>query len=142
MRQGRTRTLDRVRYEQLRGMLDDRRRDIQERLRSIREALPRENADVRDSEEQSVDDFVQEIDFALMQMKSETLRRIDEALQRLENGTYGECIECRGEIAAGRLRALPFAERCRDCQEQRELAAREVQEATKRASRSGEHAAR
>jgi DnaK suppressor protein len=107
----------RARHELLRSMLEDRRRDIQQKLRYLREALPAESGDVRDTEEQSLDDFVQEVDFALMQMKSETLRRIDDALGRLEAGTYGQCSECEGEIAAARLKALPFAELCRDCQE-------------------------
>ena len=56
-------------------MLEDRRREIHDKLRSLRESLPAEAADVRDAEEQSVDDFVQEVDFALMQMKSETLKQ-------------------------------------------------------------------
>ena len=58
-------------------------------------AIPVEAPDVRDTEEQSVDDFVQEVDFALMQMKSETLEKIDEAMQRLEDGTYGRCHRVR-----------------------------------------------
>jgi DnaK suppressor protein len=116
----------RERYELLRGMLEERRRDIQEKLRSLREMLPLEAADVRDTEEQSVDDFVQEVDFALMQMKSDTLRRIDEAMHRLEDGTYGVCVDCSTDISAGRLKALPFAELCRSCQELREAELREA----------------
>ncbi len=112
---------ERERYEVLRAMLEDRRREIHDKLRSLRESLPAEAADVRDVEEQSVDDFVQEVDFALMEMKSETLRQIDEAIRRLEAGaSYGHCVECSQAIAAARLTALPFARRCRDCQEQQE----------------------
>jgi len=118
--------VDRERYELLHTMLEDRRRDIQEKLRSLRETLPAESADVRDPEEQSVDDFILDVDFALMEMKSETLRRIDDALQRLDDGRYGQCEECSAEISASRLRALPFAELCRDCQDAREVAAREA----------------
>jgi DnaK suppressor protein len=132
-------TRRRERYELLKGMLDERRRDIQEKLRSIRDTLPAEAANVRDTEEQSLDDFVQEVDFALMQMKSETLRRIDDALRRLEDGSYGHCIECEGEIAAARLRALPFAELCRDCQERQETTEREARETVTRAARAAEH---
>jgi len=120
---------DRERYELLKGMLEERRREIQEKLRSLRESLPAETGEVRDAEEQSVDDFVQEVDFALMQMKSETLRKIDEAIQRLEDGSYGACLECAGEIAAARLQALPFAERCRSCQELMESREAEEREA-------------
>jgi DnaK suppressor protein len=113
----RTQTIDRERYLLLKGMLQERRRDIQDRLRSLRESMPVEPPDVRDAEEQSVDDFVREVDLTLMQMKSETLKKIDEAVQRLEEGSYGRCQECDGEIAAPRLQALPFAALCRDCQE-------------------------
>jgi RNA polymerase-binding transcription factor len=117
---------ERERYEVLRSMLEDRRREIHEKLRSLRESLPAEAAEVRDIEEQSVDDFVQEVDFALMEMKSETLKQIDEALRRLESGSYGHCIDCQREIREARLRALPFARLCRDCQaEQEERAASE-----------------
>jgi DnaK suppressor protein len=120
---------DGERYELLKGMLEDRRREIQDKLRSLRETLPVEVAQVRDVEEQSVDDFVQEVDFALMQMKSETLRKIDEAIQRLEQGRYGICVECGTEIAPARLQAVPFAEACRSCQEARESEDAEEREA-------------
>jgi DnaK suppressor protein len=111
---------DRERYDLLKAMLEDRRREIHDKLRSLRESLPVEAAVVRDLEEQSVDDFVQEVDFALMQMKSETLRKIDEAIQRLDDGSYGICVECSHEIASPRLSAVPFAELCRSCQELKE----------------------
>ena len=92
---------DRERYLLLRGMLEDRRREIHEKLRSLREAIPAASHDVRDAEEQSVDEFVQEVDLALMQMKSETLKKIDAAILRLEQGSYGRCQECDQEIACG-----------------------------------------
>ena len=112
--------VDQERYDVLKRMLEERRQEIQQKLKSLRETIPVEAGAVRDAEEQSVDDFVQEVDFALMQMKSETLARIDEAVQRLEDGTYGNCTECGSEIAEARLTALPFAALCRDCQEHEE----------------------
>ena len=115
-----TGVLDKERYEVLRQMLEDRRAEIQDKLRSLRETLPAEAAVVRDTEEQSVDDFIQEVDFALMEMKSLTLRKIDEAIHRLEQGRYGVCVECGSDIAEARLKAVPFADLCRECQEQQE----------------------
>jgi DnaK suppressor protein len=112
--------VDLERHEVLKKMLEERRREIQEKLRSLRDTLPL-TAQVKDAEEQSVDDFVQEVDFALMQMKSETLSKIDEAILRLEQGTYGMCADCSKEISEARLKALPFASLCRDCQEQEEI---------------------
>lgn len=109
----------------LRSMLEDRRKELQQKLRSLRETLPAEVAEVKDPEEQSVADFVQDVDFALMEMKSATLAKIDDALRRLDQGGYGVCDECGREIAAARLKAVPFADLCRDCQEQEEHRERE-----------------
>ena len=111
---------ERRRYEVLSRMLTDRQTEIHNKLRSLREALPAELAQVRDAEEQSMEEFVLGMDFALLSMESETLRKIDEALARLEEGTYGVCGECDEPIAEARLQALPFAGLCRNCQEHRE----------------------
>jgi len=124
-----TRSIDKRRYRELKEMLGERRREVHDKLRSLRETLPVEAGVVRDAEEQSVDDFVTEVDMALMQMKSETLSRIDQAIARLENGTYGLCQECDQEIAAARLKALPFAALCRECQEDTETTVRAAREA-------------
>jgi hypothetical protein len=56
----------------------------------------------------------------LIQLKAETLNKIDAALRRIEEGNYSDCSECGDEIAEARLRALPFAMRCRDCEDVRE----------------------
>ena len=107
--------VDRERHEVLKGMLEDRAREIVTKLKSLRESLPDELAAVKDPEEQSVDEFARGLDFALIEMKSHTLGRINDALQRVEAGSYGLCGDCEQEIGRARLQALPFAERCRDC---------------------------
>ncbi|MBI2372151.1 MAG: TraR/DksA family transcriptional regulator [Deltaproteobacteria bacterium] len=48
------------------------------------------------------------------------LREIDAALMRIDEGSYGLCEECGERIAPGRLRAMPFARLCVDCQADRE----------------------
>jgi DnaK suppressor protein len=114
-----TTTEDR-RYEVLSQMLTERQTEIRNKLRSLREVLPAAVTQVKDDEERSMEDFVLGMDFALMEMESGTLRKIDEALLRLEEGTYGQCRECDEAISEARLKALPFASLCRDCQEQAE----------------------
>ena len=64
------------------------------------------------------------LDLALIQMKAETLGRIDAALRRLEIGAYGDCIECARPISSERLSAMPFAVRCTTCEDARERKAR------------------
>jgi DnaK suppressor protein len=119
--------MNRGRYEELKRILEERRREImsqvQERMRDVRsEGAGSTVQGVLDSAESSEADIQDEIEFALIQMKTETLNKIDEALRRLEEGTFGYCFECGDEISERRLRALPFAVRCKDCEEAREVA--------------------
>lgn len=51
----------------------------------------------------------------------EIIRKIEAALERLDGGDYGECEECGEEIGSERLKIIPYALYCRDCQEAREL---------------------
>lgn len=115
-----------TRYDELKNILEERRREImsevQGRMRDVREEGAGTTVQgVLDAVESSEADIQDEIEFALIQMKAETLNRIAEALRRLEEGTYGYCFECGEEIAERRLRALPFALRCKDCEEAREV---------------------
>ena len=116
------------RYHELRTILEDRRREIQNEVQTRIKDVRAEGAEglttgVVDDVETSESDIQEDIEFALIQMKVETLQRINEALERLEDGTFGQCYECGDEISPQRLRALPFAVRCKDCEEAREVAA-------------------
>jgi DnaK suppressor protein len=116
------------RYADLKKILEGRRNEIlsevQGRIRGVRtEGSQNKLNEVFDAGESSDADIQEDIEFALIQMKAETLTKINEALARLEEGHYGNCFECGEEIAEARLRALPFAVRCKDCEEAREIAA-------------------
>ncbi len=50
----------------------------------------------------------------------EKLLAIDGGLDKIQDGTYGECEECGDEIGAGRLKAMPLAKLCVSCQSQSE----------------------
>src|SRR5438093_6254277 len=58
----------------------------------------------------------QEVDLTTEVFLEEEERRIAEALHALELGTYGTCVDCGAEIPADRLRAVPEAVRCFECQ--------------------------
>lgn len=49
--------------------------------------------------------------------ESDTIRRIDAALQRLRDGDFGICLDCEEPISPARLRAIPWAHLCVPCQE-------------------------
>lgn len=119
----------RARYIELKRILEGRRREIlaqvQGQMRNVRaEGGSGDGQGVLDEAEASEMDIQDEINFSLIQMKSETLHRIEEALSRLDSGLFGNCYECGDEISGNRLRALPFAVRCKDCEEERELEVR------------------
>lgn len=116
-----TATIAGVRHADLRRMLQDRRRetqnDVRGRIHDLRTNGPNPVLDAAEPSEADVHD---NLNLALIQMKADTLARIDEALVRLDAGQYGRCVECHEEISERRLRALPFAVRCAACEERRE----------------------
>jgi DnaK suppressor protein len=130
------------RYSELKRMLEERRRELQAqvqgKMRDVRsDGVWGGKSEVFDAVESSDADIQDDIEFALIQMKSETLNKINDALIRLEQDNYGNCFECGEEIAEKRLRALPFAVRCKDCEEAREVAEqRERQMAARRGASS------
>ena len=52
---------------------------------------------------------------ALKQTDAKLLRAIEEAMHRIEQGAYGICMDCEGEIAPARLEAVPWTRVCIDC---------------------------
>ena len=106
----------------LRRMLDERRRelqgDVQNRLRGARADPPDHGGDELEASDAAMR---RDHDYAMLEMRAETLALIDAALVRFDAGDYGTCVACDGEIAEQRLRALPFAMRCRACETAREV---------------------
>ena len=140
---GNTEAKPRSRYIELKHMLEERRREIQAEVQGKMRDVRAEGTwggkqnEVLDAVESSEADIQDEIEFALIQMKSETLNKINDALLRLEQGDYGYCFDCGEEIGEKRLRALPFAVRCKDCEEAKEVAEqRERQLAQRRGTSS------
>jgi DnaK suppressor protein len=126
-----------ARYEELKQMLISRQRqllnELQGKIRSVRDEGSRQSRTVLDLGDSDVD-IQDDLEFVLMQMKAETATKIDEALVRLEEGRYGLCFECGEQIAHTRLRALPFAVRCKDCEEVIEMAQQRDRAQARRAS--------
>jgi len=64
--------------------------------------------------------FDQARDLAVQVNAEQTLRLVEDALARFDNGTYGLCVDCGSEIDAARLKAIPYAALCLKCQSKRE----------------------
>ncbi len=106
------------------GMRKEILREIQQDVKAEREG---EAGDGRDTYDIASDERDREINLLLGDRDRRKLQSIDAALGRLEAGDYGECDECGGEIASGRLEAMPFSRLCVTCQDEYEQAARTMQ---------------
>jgi DnaK suppressor protein len=113
------------RAQTIRRQLEQRKRQLTSEMhglmRDVRLAGDAERRAV-DEQDVAVADQRSDIALAVIQMKAETVTRIDAALRRLDQGSHGDCVECGERISIERLTALPFALRCRDCEESRERA--------------------
>ena len=133
--------MKKARYNDLKAILEERKRQIlsqvHEKIRDVRtENVTGKVNNVLDPGESSEAGIQEDIEFALIQMKAETLNKINEALTRLEEGAYGNCFECGEEISQARLRALPFAVRCIECEQARETAQKRERQMAQRSSSS------
>ena len=115
---------------EVRRALVERRREllqeIQLKIRAAREeraVMSHRGTDGDDAIEAERDD---DLSFTIVQMQAQVLNGVAEAVRRLDEGAYGYCVDCAEAIAAVRLRALPFAVRCKACEEQRERSSRRV----------------
>ncbi len=113
-------TADSNRDQNLRAMLAALRDETYERVRELRheqeEDVDQDPGDEIDRARATTDT---ETHASLIASEEERLRFIDEALGRVEQGRYGICAGCREPIPAERLRALPFAVYCVECQQKR-----------------------
>ena len=96
-------------------------RNVQAELHEGREQTKDEGMDTYDVASDARD---KEISLILTDRDRDKLQAIDDALARIEDGTYGVCESCESDIAEGRLEALPFTRLCINCQAEREKEAR------------------
>jgi RNA polymerase-binding transcription factor DksA len=76
--------------------------------------------EVADSGDEAVADMLADLDAAIVDRHVEEMRDIEAARARLNEGTFGVCVSCSGDIGYERLLAFPTAKRCISCQSVRE----------------------
>lgn len=129
-----TETTDRA--TALRQMLSARRQEIHEDVRNrVRNGLAIGPHEGSDALEQSDSRVQGDIELVLTQARAEMVGRIDAALKRLDEGTYGSCCDCNRAIAERRLSALPFAIRCQACEDKHERETRRARGLVERRDR-------
>jgi len=121
-----TKIYDDGRRNALHRMLMAKRQEILNEIgaslgQSLTEDQQRRLESAMDVGDQALMDLERELGISLMEMRNRKRQLIDEALTRLNEGTYGICAECGVDISEKRLAAVPFAKLCVECQSQQEL---------------------
>jgi DnaK suppressor protein len=114
------------RKDALRKILMDRRQEVMKEIDGLlgnrmSDEYQRRVDSAPDVGDQALLDTERVRDISLLEMRNKMRQQIDEALAKLEEGTYGRCADCKVEISEKRLRTVPFARRCVACQSKQEL---------------------
>jgi len=107
--------------EQLRRMIESRRQVLQAELHDGVDRARENNFEdlagpAPDAGDESVATLIGDIDHADVSRDLTELRALDAARGRMDEGSYGVCVDCGGEIEYERLKAAPAAFRCINCQ--------------------------
>jgi DnaK suppressor protein len=98
--------------------LEAKRDELLDLVRSARaseqEGGEKEAPDLGD---RALSTVIRDLSYQLSATEREIMRRIDEALDRMDRNQYGICVECEKAVQIGRLDAVPWARHCIECQE-------------------------
>ncbi len=104
------------------AMREDLIKEAKKEIRKFKEGEKKQIVEsVLDDADLSFVDLSEDISLKQLSAHRDTLIKIDEALRKLKEGTYGLCEDCGDEISVQRLKIIPFATLCRDCQEKKEI---------------------
>jgi DnaK suppressor protein len=100
----------------IKANLIERRNELEEQLQRL--ATEKVSDDqVQDPGDQALSSTMENLRSSLQDTELQEYKRIMQALQKIDDGTYGICIDCGGEISEKRLQSYPNAARCLVCQE-------------------------
>lgn len=113
--------MDRVTLAKFKGMLQARQQELSRRV-SVSQEYGRSAVEdyPQDAAEWANVLASKEFFFAHSSQGRRLLKMVSEALERIENGSYGQCVSCEGEINGKRLKAVPWTRYCLQCQERLE----------------------
>jgi RNA polymerase-binding protein DksA len=110
----------------LRMMRDEVQAEVSQISReNLRRNLRAESGDLSGYSTHMADMAGEEAELAMnlrmLATEEDILSELEEALQRIDEGKYGECQVCGGSIGKARLMAKPFASMCIDCRQRQEM---------------------
>jgi DnaK suppressor protein len=110
-----------TRKQQFERRLRKRQKELEHELAStVEQALTSSVNDAQDVADQAVAGYQKEMLFSQGTVRNAQLRLVKAALNRLAEGSYGDCVRCYQAIGAKRIEALPWTPYCIECQERME----------------------
>jgi DnaK suppressor protein len=104
--------------EKYRRLLEEKKASLSSDLAKTRSAEEETTEEAtQDIADKAVSSYTREFLYSLTDGERSTLLQIDDALGRIDDGTYGLCINCGQPVSEKRLTAVPWAPYCVDCQE-------------------------
>lgn len=103
-----------------RALVDEKQRVITNSKNSLQTELKVSTDDLPDETDLAANEINQNLIFKLRERERQLLKKIDEALGRIDEGSFGLCMDCEERIEVRRLEARPVSTLCLSCKEREE----------------------
>jgi len=114
--------MNRKQVEKYRKLLEAKRAALLTRVQAARMSEQEGSSErAPDLGDRAISTMNRDLSYQLTTGERDILKRIDDALDRIESESYGECLNCSKKVQQGRLDAVPWARHCIDCQELQDL---------------------
>jgi DnaK suppressor protein len=115
-----------VQLKKFKGLLESKRDEILKKAKqTLNDDMSLDTNDLPDEMDLASSEYLQSFTFRLRGREKSFLDKIERALQKIEEGTFGACEECEEEIQIKRLEARPETTLCIRCKEDQERAERD-----------------
>ncbi|HVP51031.1 MAG TPA: TraR/DksA family transcriptional regulator [Terriglobales bacterium] len=110
--------MDKKRLEQFKKRLEARQYDLRRLVsRNVQDGRAADEQAAQDIADKAANSYTKEFLFHQSNNDRQLLQLVEEALNRIREGSYGECVNCGNELNAKRLEAVPWTRYCINCQE-------------------------
>ena len=111
--------MDKKKLEQFKKRLEQRQQELRRTVsRNVQDGRAADSEDIaQDIADKAANSYTKEFLFSQSSNDRALLARVEEALVRIREGSFGECINCGDEVNPKRLEAVPWARYCIKCQE-------------------------
>ncbi len=114
----RTARMPKKELEKYRRLLQEKKNGLMAELAKTKNAEEETTEEsTQDIADKAVSSYTREFLYSLNDSERNTIQQIDQALGRIEDGTYGSCLNCGTPMSEKRLTAIPWSRHCVDCQE-------------------------